>query len=135
MAVRPGARIPMHFEHAFPHGAFATGVAPVMEFQDGRQTGRQETDAVSNLPVWNVAIIDGDPELSPKQKSLAVKVAAPVQPVLPDASIPGVPFIPVGFEGLTVTPYVDSASRRLAYSYRATGVIPARMPAQAKKEG
>jgi len=49
-----------------------------------------------------------------------VKVAAADQPALP-APPAGVPFVPVDFAGLTVTPYVSQAGR-LAYSLRATGV-------------
>jgi hypothetical protein len=49
-----------------------------------------------------------------------VKVAVPDQPVLPPAH-PGMPFVPVEFAGLTVTPYVNQAGR-LAYSLKATGV-------------
>ena len=40
--------------------------------------------------------------------------------VLPPAH-PGMPFVPVEFAGLTVTPYVNQAGR-LAYSLKATGV-------------
>ena len=32
------------------------------------------------------------------------------------------PFRPVEFDGLTVTPYVDDKRGRVAYSYRATGM-------------
>jgi hypothetical protein len=132
MAIRPGARIPVHPQTAFPHGVFATGdVAAVDNFQDGKKTGRQETDPQNGLLVWTVAVLDGDPELNAKQKSYAVKISAPHQPVLPDSPMPGLPVIPVEFEGLTVTPYVDSKTNRLAYSYRATGIKPAPMPGQA----
>ena len=47
-------------------------------------------------------------------------MAAQVQPVLP-APAGGVPFVPVEFTGLTVTPYVNQAGR-LAYSLKATGI-------------
>jgi len=40
--------------------------------------------------------------------------------VLPPAP-PGMPFSPVEFHGLTVTPYVNQAGR-LAYSLKATGI-------------
>ena len=63
-------------------------------------------------------MIDGDP--AARQKSLRVKVAAPDQPILP-APHPGMPFIPVEFTGLMVTPYVNQAGR-LAYSLKAAGV-------------
>ena len=63
-------------------------------------------------------MIDADP--AARDKSVRVKVAAADQPVLP-APHPGMPFVPVEFAGLTVTPYVNQAGR-LAYSLRATGV-------------
>jgi hypothetical protein len=53
-------------------------------------------------------------------KSLRVKVAAADQPVLP-APHPGMPFVPVEFASLTITPYVNQAGR-LAYSLKALGV-------------
>lgn len=134
MAIRPGARIPLQHDVAFPHGVYATGdVSPVESFVDGKKTGRQETDAQNGMLVWSIAVLDGDPELSAKAKSFAVKISAPHQPVLPEASIPGLPVIPISFGGLTVTPYVDSASKRLAYSYRATEIHPAQIPGQAAR--
>ena len=63
-------------------------------------------------------MIDADPQA--RDKSVRVKVAAADAPVLP-APHPGMPFVPVEFAGLTVTPYVNQAGR-LAYSLRATGV-------------
>ena len=51
------------------------------------------------------------------------KVAAADQPVLP-APHPGMPFVPVEFASLTITPYVNQAGR-LAYSLKALGVRPA----------
>jgi hypothetical protein len=47
-------------------------------------------------------------------------VAAQVQPVRPNGPA-GVPFVPVEFTGLTVTPYVNQAGR-LGYSLKASGV-------------
>ena len=43
---------------------------------------------------------------------------------------PGMPFIPVEFAGLTVTPYVNQAGR-LAYSLKAAEVRPVRRPGRA----
>jgi hypothetical protein len=132
MAIRPGARIPVHHETAFPHGCYATGdVSPVPLFDNGKNTGRQETDPQNGLLVWAVAVLDGDPELNAKAKSFQVKISAPHQPVLPDSPVPGLPVIPIAFDGLTVTPYVDNASKRLAYSYRAASIKAAALPAQA----
>jgi hypothetical protein len=49
-----------------------------------------------------------------------VKVTAQAQPTLPPAP-PGMPFVPVEFTGMAVTPYVNQAGR-LALSLKATGV-------------
>jgi hypothetical protein len=73
---------------------------------------------VSGLPLWQVDAIDADP--AARDKTVRVKVAAADQPVLP-APAAGLPFVPVEFAGLTVTPYVSQAGR-LAYSLKATGV-------------
>ena len=45
------------------------------------------------------------------------------------ASTSGAPFVPVEFTGLTVTPYVNQSTNRLAFSVKATGVRPAGGPA------
>ena len=52
-----------------------------------------------------------------------MKIAAQHQPVPPEA-VTGVPFRPVEFDGLTVTPYVqeNGGRPRVAYSLRATGM-------------
>ncbi len=73
---------------------------------------------------------DADPEA--RQRTVKVKVAAQYQPVLPDVPAPGSPFVPVEFEGLQVTPWVDTGrckaketgkcGARMAYSLKATGV-------------
>ena len=78
----------------------------------------QAKDKASGLPVWVVEVIDADPQA--REKTARVKVAAPDQPVLP-AGTAGMPFVPVEFTGLTVTPYVNQAGR-LAYSVKAAGV-------------
>jgi hypothetical protein len=88
----------------------------------------QQNDKHTGLPLWEVEVIDADPDA--RQRTVKVKVAAQVQPVLP-APAPGSPFTAVEFEGMTVTPYVDTGrcqgngkkcGGRLAYSIRATGV-------------
>jgi hypothetical protein len=87
----------------------------------------QQVDKHTSLPLWVVEVIDADPDA--RQRTVKVKVAAQVQPVLPPQP-PGSPFTPVEFEGLTVTPYVDSGrcqgkgkcAARQGYSLKATGV-------------
>ena len=118
--------IPVEFAQVFPRGVFAAGpFEPVRDFEASKG-GRfvQSKDKQSGLPLWVVEVIDGDP--AAREKSLRVKVAAADQPVLP-APHPGMPFVPVEFAGLTVTPYVNQAGR-LAYSLKATGVRPVGTP-------
>ncbi len=64
---------------------------------------------------------DNDPELAGRRRETVVKIIADREPVPPT----GVPYEPVEFEGLTVTPYVTDKGR-MAYSLRATGIKPAR---------
>jgi hypothetical protein len=112
--------IPVEFGTVFPRGAFAAGAfEPVRDFEASKG-GRfvQSKDKASGLPLWVVDVIDGDPLA--RDKTARVKVAASDQPVLP-APAGGLPFVPVEFAGLTVTPYVNQGGR-LAYSLKATGV-------------
>ena len=74
-------------------------------------------------------MIDADPDA--RQRTVKVKIAAQVQPVLPPPAA-GSPFIAIEFDGLTVMPYVDASrcagdgkskcAARQAYSLKATGV-------------
>jgi hypothetical protein len=112
--------IPVEFGFVFPHGAYVKGgVEPVRDF-DRSQAGRfvQATDKTTGVRLWQVEVIDADPE---SRGSVKVKIAAEVQPVLP-AAPGGLPFVPVEFEALTVTPYVNGNNGRLAYSFKATGM-------------
>jgi hypothetical protein len=112
--------IPIDFGLVFPAGVYAAGgFEPVRDF-DASSNGRfvQSKDKASGLPLWQVEVIDADQEA--RTRTVKVKVAAQVQPVLPNGPA-GVPFVPVEFTGLTVTPYVNQAGR-LGYSLRASGV-------------
>jgi hypothetical protein len=112
--------IPVESAQVFPRGVFAAGVfEPVRDFEASKG-GRfvQSKDKATGLPLWQVDVIDADP--AARDKSVRVKVAAADQPVLP-APAAGIPFVPVEFTGLTLTPYVSQAGR-LAYSLKATAV-------------
>lgn len=111
--------IPVAFEQVFPHGCYLVGeVEPVKDF-DASKSGRfvQARDKTTGEPVWQVAVMDADPAVKAGNKTVSVKILAPVQPV-PPAPIAGLPFTPVEFDDITVTPYVN-ATGRLAYSVRA----------------
>jgi hypothetical protein len=122
--------IPVEFGNVFTHGAFAAGGFEPMRDFDASSGDRfvQAKDKATGLPVWVVEVIDADP--AARDKTAKVKVAAAAQPVLPAAPA-GLPFVPVEFTGLTVTPYVNQAGR-LAYSLKATGV---RAPGRAARSG
>ena len=130
MAVQQRMRVP--FEDVFPAGAFMVGeVTPVEDFdmvKAAREAGRepgdvQLRDKVSEKRVWQVRVVDADPEARKGQTEQVVKISADVQPVPPEM-MEGLPFRPVMFEGLTVTAYIDeSRSRaRIAWSLRADGM-------------
>src|SRR5690606_34029377 len=108
------------FADVFPHGAFVKGgVEPVRDFdRSSRDNFVQARDKETGELVWQVEVIDADPAAKGSAK---VKLIAPVQPVLPEAPA-GFPFVPVEFDGLTFTPYVNSQNNRLAYSLKAAGI-------------
>ena len=114
------AGIPVSFDFVLPAGAYAESVEPVRDFDASKPgtAGVQARDKLTGHPLWTVNVYDPDPQA--RTKALKVKIAAPVQPVLPEA-VGGMPFRPVEFDGMTVTPYVNDKGR-LAYSYRATAV-------------
>jgi hypothetical protein len=116
------------------------GVEPVLRFQSAEERAKglppqQETDKESGLLVWSVLVIDQAAERK-ADAVVTVKIAAPHQPVPPEA-IPGTDVRPVVFEGLTLTPWIDDKACRsggpgerhrcrakLAYSLRAAGMKP-----------
>lgn len=112
--------IPVDFGLVFADGVYAAGgFEPVRDF-DASANGRfvQSKDKATGLPLWSVEVIDADRQA--RSRTVKIKVAAQVQPVLPPGPA-GSPFVPVEFTGLTVTPYV-SQNGRLAYSLKAAGV-------------
>ena len=121
--------IPVEFGAVFPDGAYAAGKFEMVRDFDRSQGDRvvQQVDKASGLPLWVVEVID--PQESARQLTVKVKVAAQYQPVLPSPAA-GSPFTAIEFEGLVVTPYVDTGrcqgkgkcGARQAYSLKATGV-------------
>jgi hypothetical protein len=125
--------IPVDFGLVFPDGVYAAGAfEPVRDF-DASSNGRfvQSKDKATGLPLWSVEVIDADQQA--RTRTVKVKVAAQVQPVLPSGPA-GSPFVPVEFTGLTVTPYVNQAGR-LGYSLKATGVRAPGRPSPSGRPG
>ena len=129
MAVQ--GHIPVEFGAVFPDGAYAAGTIEMVRDFDRSTSDRpvQQADKETGLPLWVVEVIDA--QENARQRTVKVKIAAQVQPVLPSQP-PGSPFTPVEFDGMTATPYVDTSrctgdgkhkcAARLAYSLKATGV-------------
>jgi len=116
-------RLKLSHGDVFGHGAYLVGeVEPVRDFEKS-SPGKavQAVDKESGLLVWSVSVLDADPDARKDMKTVTVKISAPHQPIPPEA-MAGVPFRPVEFEGLTVTPYLDDKRNRVAYSFRATGM-------------
>ena len=106
----------------FPYGLGVVGsVSSLDDFAASTKENRvQARDKDTGQLMWTVDVMDFDPDA--RERTFRVKIAAPVQPVPPDA-VAGLPVRPVVLEGLTVTPYIKEGSRpRIAYSLRATGL-------------
>jgi hypothetical protein len=124
-------QISVQFGAVFPDGAYAAGGIEMVRDFDRSTADRlvQQADKDTGLPLWVVEVIDA--QETARQRTVKVKIAAQVQPVLPPPA-PGSPFTAVEFDGMTATPWVDSSrcpgdgkhkcAARLAYSFKATGV-------------
>jgi hypothetical protein len=123
--------IPIEFGMVFPDGVYAAGGIEMVRDFDRSSGDRvvQQVDKHTGLPLWVVEVIDADPDA--RQRTVKVKIAAQVQPVLPPP-VAGSPFTAIEFDGMAVTPYVDASrctgdgknkcAARQAYSLKATGV-------------
>ncbi|MEV4582006.1 plasmid replication, integration and excision activator [Nonomuraea jabiensis] len=122
--------IPVTFAQVFPHGCYAVGEVEQVKDFEASTNGRfvQARDKQTGELVWQIPVMDADPSLKAAQKTVAVKILSPTQPVTP-APVAGLPFTPVEFDGLTVTPYVNG-SGRLAYSIKARQMLAPRTNAK-----
>lgn len=118
-------KVPVEFGVVFPYGAYAVGeISPVRDFdRSTRENPVQATDPDTGLLVWAVDVVDADPEAKKSTRTMTVKVAAKVQPVLPEAA-EGMPFRPVEFDKMTATAYIEENGNfnRVAWSLRAAEV-------------
>ncbi|MEU0521360.1 plasmid replication, integration and excision activator [Streptosporangium sp. NPDC006007] len=126
--------ISIGFDQVFPHGCYLVGEVQQVKDFDASTNGRTvyAKDKTTGLPVWQVSVVDADPEAKASQKSVTVKILTELQPV-PPPPLPGLPFTPVEFDGMTVTPYVGQDSGRLAYSLRARAMRAPRTAATSTK--
>ena len=91
-------QIPIEFGMVFPAGAYAAGGIEMVRDFDRSSGDRvvQQVDKHTGLPLWVVEVIDAQEDA--RQRTVKVKIAAQVQPVLP-APAPGSPFTAVEFGG------------------------------------
>ncbi|MGW4463028.1 hypothetical protein [Micromonospora sp. NPDC004704] len=127
-------KVPVPSEYVFPSGALCLGVDAQIDFERRGEQDNQARDKETGERVWVVRVMDLDPEAGKfgRPTEVKVKVIGAHQPVPPPSMVPGYPPA-VQFEGLTLTPYVDSqrckssgqCKARMAYSLRATAIVPA----------
>ena len=115
-------RFKINHTEVFPFGAYLVAeVGPVFDFEKSTKDVKvQQIDKDNGLPLWSVEVLDADPDAGKKSKTVTVKIPARVQPVPPDA-LPGLPFRPVVFGGLSALPYIDDAGKfsRIVWSFKA----------------
>jgi hypothetical protein len=83
--------IQVQFGMVFPDGAYAAGGIEMVRDFDRSTADRlvQQADKETGLPLWVVEVIDA--QENARQRTVKVKIAAQVQPVLPPPA-PGQPF-------------------------------------------
>ncbi len=99
----------------------------MFEFAEGKR-GEQKSDPDTGLLVWEVTVLDNDPDAKGASKAVKVKILAPFQPVPPPELVglpAGMSLRPVEFEHLTVKPYCTEVMKgrfKVAYSLTARGM-------------
>ncbi len=128
MALKGGSRFPVAMADVFPHGCHLVpdSISEAIDYDEETKRRSPAVDKHTGKPVFQVRVVDMDPELSGRSREVVVKVVADRMPVPPTRT----QFEPVEFENLTVTPYVVDRTKRLAYSLRATGIKAARPAAK-----
>jgi hypothetical protein len=122
--LKGGSRFPVAMADVFPHGCHLVpdSINEAIDYDEETKRRSPAVDKHTGKPVFQVRVVDMDPELSGRSREVVVKVVADRMPVPPTRTA----FESVEFENLTVTPYVVDRTKRLAYSLRATGIRAAR---------
>jgi hypothetical protein len=116
-------RFPIPFELAFPLGAYLVSeVTPVVDFDKSTRDNKvQQVDPETGKPLWQVDVLDADPEAKRSSKTVSVKIPSNVQPV-PPGNEGSSPFTPVVFQGLTALPWIEQVSEnysKISWSFKA----------------
>jgi hypothetical protein len=128
MAVPYGMRFEIPFDAMFPQGAYLMGdIQPLTEYQSQEDKARNRPvrpriDEQTGKRLYRATIADPSAEKE-RDKSIAIEIAADVQPV-PPAAAGNLPFRPVVLEGLTVQPRAETSGQAkwITWVVRATGL-------------
>jgi len=128
MAVPHGMRFDIDFDEMFPQGAYLMGdIQPLTEYQSQEDKARNRPvrpriDERTGRRLYRATVADPSAEKE-RDKSIAVEIAAEVQPVPPEA-VGNLPFRPVVLEGLTVQPRAETSGQAkwITWVVRATGL-------------
>jgi hypothetical protein len=119
VALKGGTRFSVNGVDIFPAGCVLVpeSIGEVEDYDE--KTGRRTPakDKLTGQRVWQVRVMDLDPDLGKRTRETTVKIVGDLQPVPPT----GAPFEAVEFDGMTVTPYVAN-NGRMAYSLRANAM-------------
>src|SRR5699024_12597195 len=117
MAVQ--TRFPVQMEDVFPQGAYMIGEVIAADDFEKKRAGEvdpQLRDKISGQRVWQVRVLDPDPESRKGQAEVTVKVSSDNQPVTPKGTTTGT-FRTVAFAALTLTPSVDTTGTLPTITY------------------
>jgi hypothetical protein len=126
--IKGGTRFAVTMGQVFPEGChlMPDSISEAMDYDEETRRRSPAVDKLTGKPVFQVRVVDLDPDLAGRSREVVVKVIADRMPVPPTRA----PFEAVEFENLTVTPYVVDATKRMAYSLRASGIKAARPAAK-----
>jgi hypothetical protein len=138
MAVPYGMRFAIAFDDLFPQGAFLMGdIQPLAEYQSQEDKARNRPvrpriDEQTGKRLYRATIADPSAEKE-RDKSIAVEIAADVQPVPPE-TVGNLPFRPVVLEGLTVQPRAETSGQAkwITWVVRASGLRAVDAPSAGK---
>jgi hypothetical protein len=123
-------RFPVPFDLVFPYGAYLVSeVTAVSDYEKStRESKIQSIDPDTGLLLWQVDVLDADPEAKRSAKTVSVKIPAKVQPVPPANDTP-FPFTPVAFDGMTALPWIEESGNftKISWSLRAVAIIAPRV--------
>ena len=130
-----GARLPVGMADVFPAGChlIPDSIIEAMDYDEATGRRSPSVDKHTGKPVFQCRVSDRDEGLEGRSREVVVKILTDRKPNPPT----GTAFELVEFEGLQVTPYVDTGrcqgkgrcGARMAFSLRATGLKAARPPA------